>query len=516
MKISSFFAPPIFRGNEEKTLKAITLNASLWTIASLLAFAQIGVYLDEDMSIFFSIINLFFLAICFAARYALHKGWLAWTSISLLALGIIHLTSSIYALGTVRTPASITYFLIVLIAGFQFARKGVIFSTISIAFILSALIFAESNHLLPKADFSVGITQWVIYIALFGATGNLMLIAIRSIQRSLQHAQVENIARKHVEERLRIFSRAIEQNPVSIMIVNTAGLIEEVNPNFLELSGYAKEEVLGKKPSILKSDYHSDAFYENLWKTISSGKEWHGIFNNKKKNGEHYWEKASISPVLDENNKITHYVAVKEDVTEQRKAQKKQAKTNRQLQEQLKKINNLQKTLKKQALHDPLTGLHNRHYMDEMLEKEFSRAKREKHPISIVLLDLDYLKKFNDLGGHATGDHALQVFAMQLKTSLREEDTVCRHGGDEFAIILPNTSGKDALARIEELRQKTEKLPPIQRAGENLHISFTAGIATYPAQGKTSAEVITHADIALYSAKSKGRNRVELFSEKKL
>ena len=176
----------------------------------------------------------------------------------------------------------------------------------------------------------------------------------------------------------------------------------------------------------------------------------------------------------------------------------------------------MQKTLKKQALHDPLTGLHNRHYMDEMLEKEFSRAKREKHPVSIILLDLDYLKKFNDLGGHATGDHALQVFATQLKTSLREEDTVCRHGGDEFAIILPNTSGEDALARAEELRQRIKELPPIQRAGENLRIGFTAGIATYPAQGKTSAEIITHADIALYSAKSKGRNRVELFSEKEL
>ena len=516
MKITSFFAPPTFKDNEEKTLKAITLNASLWTIVSLLAFAQIGIYLGEDTSVFFSIINLSFLAICFAARYALHKGWFAWASISMLTLGIIHLTISNFVLGTVRTPASTAYLLIVLIAGYQFQTKGVIFSTISIALVFSVLIFAESNHLLPKADLSVGITQWVIYIALFGAMGNLMLIAIRSIQRSLQLAQVENKEHKHVEERLRIFSRAIEQNPVSIMIVDATGLIEEVNPNFLEMSGYTKEEVLGKNPRFLQSDFHSEAFYEDLWKTISSGKEWHGIFNNKKKNGKLYWEKSSISPVLDENNKITHYVAVKEDVTEQRKAQKKQVETNRQLQEQLKKINDLQKTLKKQALHDPLTGLHNRHYMDEMLEKEFSRAKREKHPVSIILLDLDYLKKFNDLGGHATGDHALQVFAAQLKTSLREEDTVCRHGGDEFAIILPNTSGEDALARAEELRQRIKELPPIQRAGENLQIGFTAGIATYPAQGKTSAEIITHADIALYSAKSKGRNRVELFSEKEL
>ncbi len=286
MKISSFFAPPIFRGNEEKTLKAITLNASLWTVASLLAFAQIGIYLGGDTSIFLSALNIFFLALCFAARYALHKGWLSWASLGMLTLGIVHLTSSIYALGTVRTPASTAYFLIVLIAGFQFERKGVILSTISIAFILSVLIFSESNHLLPNANFSVGITQWVIYIALFGATGNLMLIAIRSIQRSLELARGENKEYKRVEERLRIFSRAIEQNPVSILIVNTAGLIEEVNPNLLELSGYTKEEILGKSPRILKSGYHSDAFYENLWKTISSGKEWHGIFNNKKKNGE--------------------------------------------------------------------------------------------------------------------------------------------------------------------------------------------------------------------------------------
>ena len=298
MNFSSFFAPPNFRGNEEKTLKAIMLNASLWTVASLLAFTQIGIYLGGETPIFFSFINIAFLVLCFAARYALHKGWLAWTTISMLTLGIAHLTISNLVLGTVRTPASAAYFLIVLIAGFQFEKKGVIISTLSIALIFSALIFAESNQLLPTADHNVGVTQWVIYTALFSATGNLMLIALHTIQRSLAYSRNENERHKDAEERLRIFSRAIDQNPVSILITNAAGLIEEVNPNFLELSGYAKEEIVSKNPRILKSGLHSDAFYENLWKTISSGKEWHGIFNNKKKNGELYWEKASISPVF--------------------------------------------------------------------------------------------------------------------------------------------------------------------------------------------------------------------------
>ena len=516
MNLKSFFAPPVFRGNKEKTLEAITLNTALWTVISLLIIMQIGNYIGGRTPAFISLINYIFLILCFLARYALHRGWLKWASIVMLvmlALGIAHITATILALGTIRTPASTAYILIVLFAGFQFGNKGIIMSIVGIAFILLALTVAESNQLLRKADYSVGITQWISYTALFGLTGNFMFSAIKLTRRSLRQSQQEIKQRKRAEDRLHIFSRIIEQNPASIMIVSPDGIIEDVNPKFSELTGYTKDEVFGANPRILQSGLHTKGFYEDMWSTIYSGQEWRGVLKNRKKSGELFWERASISPVFNEKKEITHFVAVKEDITAQRAARRKQNATNHQLKIQLKEINNLQKILKKQALHDPLTGLHNRRYMDEMLEKEFSRAKRENYPVSIVLLDMDYLKNFNDSGGHATGDHALRTLAAQLKASIRQGDTVCRYGGDEFAIILPKTTSKDALTRAIELQKRMQGLTLLYRAEQTLRISITAGIATYPTHGKTSEEVFNYADVALYRAKLKGRDRVELFEQ---
>ncbi len=511
MKGRTFFSPPIFRRDEEKTLEAITLNAALWTVITLIVVIQIGNYLGGGIPVIVTLSNYIFLALCFLMRYVLQRGRLKWASFGLLIFGVIHLTVTLAILGTIRTPLSTAYILVVVFSGFQFGDKGILGSTAMIAVIFLALITAQNQHLLNTPDYSVGITQWISYVAIFGLTGNFMYIAIKIVRRSLRRSRREILRRRNAEGRLRIFSRAIKHNPASIMITNKNGVIEEVNPKFLQLSGFSKEEAIGANPNIQKSGFHSKAFYENLWGTILSGKEWQGMLKNKKKNGELYWEKASISPVFNEENTITHFIAIKEDITEQRKAQKIQSATNKQLKEQIRKINILQETLKKQALHDSLTGLHNRRYLDEMLEKEFARAKRGGHPISIILLDMDYLKEFNDLGGHITGDHALRTLASQLRLFIRQEDTVCRYGGDEFAVILPKTSGKDALTRAEELRKRIMELTLLYRAETTLRITFTAGIATYPTHGETIEEIFNFADVALYRAKLKGRNRVELF-----
>ncbi|WP_041355692.1 PAS domain S-box protein [Melioribacter roseus] len=131
---------------------------------------------------------------------------------------------------------------------------------------------------------------------------------------------VRNITdRKRSEEELRKLLRAVEQSPASVVITDTNGFIQYVNEKFCEVTGYEKEEVIGLKPNVLKSGYHDSFFYENLWNTILSGEEWHGEILNKKKNGELYWESASISPVFDNNENITHFVAVKEDITEKKK-----------------------------------------------------------------------------------------------------------------------------------------------------------------------------------------------------
>ncbi|MFW6290135.1 MAG: PAS domain S-box protein, partial [Mariniphaga sp.] len=126
-------------------------------------------------------------------------------------------------------------------------------------------------------------------------------------------------ARKQAEQKLQLLKHAVEQNPVAIVITNSEGLIEYVNPEFTSMTGYRFEEVEGKYPRLLKSGHQLKPFYEELWNTISSGVNWEGEFLNRKKNGELYWQESSISPILDESGTITHFVAVMEDVTDKKK-----------------------------------------------------------------------------------------------------------------------------------------------------------------------------------------------------
>jgi PAS domain S-box-containing protein len=129
--------------------------------------------------------------------------------------------------------------------------------------------------------------------------------------------------RKLAEEKFLQLSLAVEQSPASIVITNTEGLIEYVNPKFVALTGYSLDEVIGKNPRILKSGHTTGEEYHHLWETISEGAEWHGEFNNIKKNGELYWESASISPIFNEKGKVSHFLAIKEDITERKKADEK-------------------------------------------------------------------------------------------------------------------------------------------------------------------------------------------------
>ncbi|MCK9413064.1 MAG: PAS domain S-box protein [Prolixibacteraceae bacterium] len=141
-----------------------------------------------------------------------------------------------------------------------------------------------------------------------------------AIDRELREAGIR-AEKKRAEEEIRILSRAVEQSPASIVITNTEGNIQYVNSKFKEVTGYTQEEVIGKNPRILKSNEMSPDYYKEMWQTLSSGKEWYGEFHNKKKNGDLYWELVSISPIFDTNGLTTHFLAVKEDITNRKKTE---------------------------------------------------------------------------------------------------------------------------------------------------------------------------------------------------
>jgi diguanylate cyclase (GGDEF)-like protein/PAS domain S-box-containing protein len=318
--------------------------------------------------------------------------------------------------------------------------------------------------------------------------------------------------RKQTELRLLQLHKAVEQSPVSVVITDIQGNIEYVNPFFSQLTGYQLNEVIGKNPRIIQSGNTSPETYEKMWQTIQSGKVWRGELLNKKKNGEPYWEVEMIAPVIDSEGVVVNYIAIKEDITAKKESETKLREAYVRLEDQMKEIQGLQDELREQAIRDPLTKLHNRHYLKETLGRELSRAMREKYPVSFLMLDIDHFKHVNDTYGHAAGDFVLRDLADHLMEFTRTGDIMCRYGGEEFLVVFPNTKEQDAFIIADRLRASIQE-SPIYVDHHMISITISAGISEFPTHGQYEALILETADKALYHAKRKGRNQVVLWSK---
>jgi diguanylate cyclase (GGDEF)-like protein len=189
------------------------------------------------------------------------------------------------------------------------------------------------------------------------------------------------------------------------------------------------------------------------------------------------------------------------------KAQEELELANTTLQSQILEIQCLQAKLREQAIRDALTGLFNRRYLEETLERELAAASRTLSSLSIILLDLDHFKEFNDQYGHAAGDTVLRILSTLLRGNTRSSDIACRYGGEEFIVVLPGAGIDLACERGEYLRMIFEQSEIIY-GGMAMKATLSAGISSFPAHGSTADELIRAADTALYDAKRNGRNQV--------
>jgi diguanylate cyclase (GGDEF)-like protein/PAS domain S-box-containing protein len=290
--------------------------------------------------------------------------------------------------------------------------------------------------------------------------------------------------RRLIESRLRILVKAVEQSPVSIIVTDSQGIIEYVNPKFCRVTGYTMEEVLGQTPRILKGGFLSPEFYQDLWRTILAGEEWHGVFHNRTKSGDLLWELASISPIRDEDGNVTHFVSVKEDFTE---------------------IKRLQDQMDNLAHHDQLTGLPNRNLFYDRLRHAQAQAKRREKGFVLFYMDLDGFKAVNDTHGHELGDALLKAVAQRLSECVRESDTVARMGGDEFTVLLPDLQSHGHAANIARQIIQTLSQPfPFETV--TCRIGVSIGISCFPEDGEESDRIISCADAAMYRVKNAGGN----------
>jgi diguanylate cyclase (GGDEF)-like protein/PAS domain S-box-containing protein len=217
-----------------------------------------------------------------------------------------------------------------------------------------------------------------------------------------------------------------------------------------------------------------------------------------------------ISHLYNRFNTLEGRVIVAHDVTEHKSLENELQRANNALKVQLAEIEELRAKLQEQAIRDPLTNVYNRRYMAEFFDQETARAIRENYPISVVIMDMDHFKQFNDNYGHKCGDVVLQAFANFLIEHTRRGDVVCRYGGEEFVILMPNAPLEMAYERVDTWRQDFSE-STIPYAGIKFSATFSAGVAVFPEHGPTGDAILQAADKALYASKNSGRNRVTKF-----
>jgi len=297
--------------------------------------------------------------------------------------------------------------------------------------------------------------------------------------------------------------------------VNGQPHFEYVSASMEKIIGVKSEEVLQNAASLLSTVLPE--YIPRLAELEESSKESLKSFEMEvcqrhTISGEIHWALLRSTPRRRADGSTVWY-GVQVDITERKRNEKLLEEANEQLRLHVQEIEQLQEELREQAIRDALTGLYNRRYMQDVFKQEFSRARRENYPISVIMLDMDELKVVNDTHGHHAGDQALQALAVQLQSMTRKEDIVCRYGGDEFTVILSKTFPKDAVKRVEEWRASLNNHPIELDDNATLPLKFTAGIASFPVHGISMEEIINYADVALYRAKARGRNCTVVFEE---
>lgn len=301
---------------------------------------------------------------------------------------------------------------------------------------------------------------------------------------------VEDInQQKLAESKLLKLSQAVEQSPNTIVITDLDAKIEYVNANFCKVTGYTEAEALGQNPRILQSGKTDLSTYNDMWAHLTRGEAWKGELINRRKDGSEYIESAQISPVRQQDGSITHYLAIKEDITDKKRAEAQ--------------IQHL-------AHFDQLTGLPNRSFLNDRFKFSLSLAERSHERLAVFFLDLDHFKDINDTLGHSIGDQVLLEVAKRLKSTIRDEDTVSRLGGDEFILVLPGTDANGA-AHVAAKLMEVVAMPCIIEQHE-LTITPSIGIAIYPDDGTDFETLLKNADAAMYRVKADTHNDYRFFT----
>ncbi|NOH13870.1 MAG: diguanylate cyclase [Chloroflexi bacterium] len=291
----------------------------------------------------------------------------------------------------------------------------------------------------------------------------------------------------------------VEEMHDGVLVLDTFDRIVDINPTAQKMIGQTADSPIGKSavqifapwPNLLERFQFTRAAQEEIAVNTDPMR----VID------------LHISPLYDSKQTFNGRLIVFRDITERKEIEEQLRQANQRLQQQLKEIEALQDQLREQALRDPLTGLFNRRYLAEAMRRELAQSIRQGWPLSVVLMDIDSFKAFNDVHGHTAGDRMLQALSELLQSKTRGSDFVCRYGGEEFVIVLPFTAQAAAIKRMQEFCQIFEAFH-LAFEDQQLNTTLSIGVAAFPQDGETGDQLLDAADKAMYRAKAKGGNRV--------
>jgi len=296
--------------------------------------------------------------------------------------------------------------------------------------------------------------------------------------------------RKRAEENLRLWAMVFRNSGEGIYITDSERRIISVNEAFTRISGFTQQEIEGRKSSVLRSGEHDEDFYRNMWATIDETGYWQGEVWDRRNNGEVYPKWSAISAVRNSAGELANYIGIFSDISEQKAAEER---------------------IRYLAHHDFLTGLPNRSALQDRLEVLIAHARRVKKQVAVLFVDLDRFKNINDSLGHHVGDELLRQVARRLERCVRNEDTVCRLGGDEFIMALAEVGDVNAAAHVAA-KVINAVSRPYRLADMELRVTPSIGISVFPDDGENIDELIRNADAAMYLAKEQGRDNFQFFT----
>lgn len=275
-----------------------------------------------------------------------------------------------------------------------------------------------------------------------------------------------------------------------------------VNPAFEHLTGYQADEVIGRNCRFLQGEDSDQVGLALVRAALEKGEECVVILRNYRKDGTPFWNELTLSPMYGPSGRIQHFLGQVKDVSARVSAETKLLARHKQLLSRKRELEAL-------ALRDGLTGLYNRRAFDEQLEREWNRARRDRSPLSLIMIDIDHFKRFNDTFGHPAGDHCIQIVASEVQRCFaRGSDLVARYGGDEFVVLASAVDRKQAQHRADQLRQTVKSLA-LQTADNVITpVTLSVGVATAtPLTGGMPGHLLDAADRALYQFKRQHRGR---------